>query len=115
VTDDRNAAEPAGTSQRPANACFDTLVRVLTDQLHAARRGRLDRVRELAEHARTLSAEARDAGLRLPDADRRRLLGLHGKVRLALAQQQADLARRRERLRRGKGGIRGYANDTGNR
>ncbi len=111
MTADRNPANPAGPVR--ADARVETLVQVLTDQWQAARRGRLDRVGELADRARRLAAEARDAGVRLSEADRRRLLDLHGKVRLALAQQQADLDRRRKRLRRGKGGIRGYAGGTG--
>ncbi|MEA3367844.1 MAG: hypothetical protein U9R68_07005 [Planctomycetota bacterium] len=108
-------SRPAGDGPAPCASRFQALARALTDQLDAARRGRLERVAELAQRVDALLAGAREAGAALSDADRRRLLDLHGQVRLTLAQQQTELARRRERLKRGKRGARAYAASPGPR
>lgn len=97
-----------------AGACLQTLARLLADQLDAARRGRLDGVARLAERVDACLADTRRAGVALSDADRRHLLDLHGRVRLALAQQQAEVGRQRERVRKGKRGVGAYAASSGN-
>jgi hypothetical protein len=99
----------AGPDGSPAAGSFQALAQALADQLEAARTGRLDRVEELAGRVDALLADARRAGVQASDADRRRLLDLHARVRLALAQQQDELGRRHRLVRRGKRGTRAYA------
>ncbi len=108
VPDDAGAAAHASDAS-PADATFRALACALSDQLDAARRGRVDDVAALADRVDALIAEARQAGSILRDEDRQRLLDLHGQVRLALAQQQTELADRRDRLRAGRRGTRAYA------
>jgi len=112
VTPGRDDAPPSGDSDRPADATFHALTRALTDQWEAARDGRLERVAELAEQVDALLAEARKARRELSEADRQALLDQHGRLCLALAQQQSELAGRRQRLRRGRRGARAYARTT---
>jgi len=106
VTSDRD-------NHRPAGAVFGALAQALTDQLDAARRGRLEEVSALSQRVDALLAEARGARPALSEADRQTLLDLHGRVRLALVQQQTELAGRRDRLRRGKRSARAYAASSG--
>lgn len=106
-------ADAPGARSPGAGATFQALTRALTEQLEAARRGRLEEVETLAGQVDALLAKARRAGAALREADRRRLRNLHEKVRLALAQQQAELADRRAHLRRGKGTVRAYAASSG--
>ncbi|MFO8012984.1 MAG: hypothetical protein R6X20_06720 [Phycisphaerae bacterium] len=108
--DDGRAADGGSCS---ADATFHALACALTDQLDAARRGRVEEVAALADRVDALLAEARRTRAALSEAERRTLLDLHGQVRLALAQQQMELADRRERLRRGKRGTRAYAASGG--
>jgi hypothetical protein len=118
MTRDPTGTPPDGGARRTddgapsAETVFHALARALTDQLDAARRGRVDEVAALADRVDALLAEAREVRVVLSDADRQRLLDLHGQVRLALAQQQTELAGRRDRLRRGREGARGYARTT---
>jgi len=113
VTRGRDGTGAAGDGPAPCASRFQALTRALTDQLDAARRGRLERVAELAQRVDALLAGAREAGPALSDADRQRLLDLHGQVRLTLAQQQTELAGRRQRLKQGKRGARAYAASGG--
>jgi hypothetical protein len=108
--DDGRAADEG---PRPAYATFHALAGALTDQLDAARRGRVEEVAALADRVDALLAEARRTCLALSEAEQQRLRDLHGQVRLALAQQQRELAGRCERLRRGKQGTRAYAASSG--
>jgi hypothetical protein len=111
AADDDGRAADGGS--RPADATFHALARALTDQLDAARRGRMEEVSALADRVDTLLAEARRARPALSEADRQTLFDLHGQVRLALVQQQTELAGRCARLRRGKRGTRAYAASSG--
>lgn len=112
MTRDADDDGRTGGASPSAEATFHALATALTDQLDAARRGRVEEVAVLADRVDALLVEARAAGSALGDADRRRLLALHAQVRLALAQQQTELAARRDRLRAGKRGTRAYARTT---
>lgn len=114
TADDAGAGPPADDAS-PAGAALRALAQSLSDQLDAARRGRVGDVAALADRVDALIAEVREAGSVLRDADRQRLLDLHGQVRLVLAQQQTELADRRDRLRAGKRGARAYAASGGSR
>ena len=95
-------ATPGAAASGDAAACVQALAAALAEQLDAARRGDLDRVEGLARRVDGLVAEARAAGARLDEAGRRRLLDLHGRVGLALAQQRSEVAEQRERIAGGK-------------
>ena len=100
------AAPHTGDEDEP----FAALVQVLTEQIEAARRGDVDAVVERARQADVLIEQARAAGTSPESACRRRLLRLHEQVRLCLAQQQEELARRRAQLGRGKDTLQAYRN-----
>jgi len=92
-----------------ADACLEALARLLAEQLNAARQGDLGRVDRLAKQVDGRLADARRAGMTLSEADRDRLLDLHGRVRLTLAQQKDDVARQWNQVRQGKRGLGAYA------
>jgi len=97
-----------GDAPGAAAASVQTLAAALADQLDAARRGDLDGVERLARRVDALLADVRDAGGRLDEAARRRLLDLHGRVGLALAQQRQEVADQRQRLAAGRRFTRAY-------
>ena len=103
------AAPHTGDEDQP----FAALVQVLAEQIEAARRGDVDTVLERARQADVLIEQARVAGTSPDPACRRRLLRLHDQVRLCLAQQQEELARRRAQLGRGKDTLQAYRNAGG--
>jgi len=94
----------------PADAAarVQALAAALADQLDAARRGDLDTVERLARRVDALLAGGRAAAGRLDETTRRRLLDLHGRVGLALAQQRQEAAGQRARVAAGKRSTRAY-------
>ena len=98
---------------QPPETIFQDLVDALEAQLEQARRGDVDGVLGLAGRVDGLLERARQTGA-CSDPDRhRRLLDLHAHIRLALAQQMDDVARRRVSLARGKRSVGAYRDASG--
>lgn len=98
---------------QPPEALFQDLLDALAAQLEQARRGDVDGVLDLAGRVDALLERARQAGACSDPDRRRRLLDLHSQIRLALAQQMDDVARRRVSLARGKRSVGAYRDASG--
>lgn len=106
----QTATDAAVRLAGPGARCFSALAATLAEQLDAARRGDTGAVLELARRSDTLLREARALGASPDPACRRRLVRLHDRVRLALAQQQEELLGRCAQLGRARDTLQAYRN-----
>ena len=96
-----------------ADRLFGEVLESLAVQLERARRGDVDAVADLACRTSDALARARREGLRPDPECRRRMLDLHDRIALALAQQKDEVARARVRLARGTRSLRAYRDASG--
>jgi hypothetical protein len=93
---------PCAAAGRPA------LLRVLADQLDAARRGDLEALAAASRRAGSLLGDAARNGPPLGPEGRARALALHRQAALLVAQQKEEVAQALARLRRGRRTLRAY-------
>jgi len=103
------AAGPGDAAER----LFGEVLDALAAQLERARQGDVDAVADLARRTGDALARARREGLRPDPECRRRMLDLHERIALVLAQQKDEVTRARARLARGTRSLRAYRDASG--
>jgi len=104
----------AAASNGPDGDPLGRLERLLAGQLSLAKRGQLDGMRQAAEEAERLLAQARALPQPFsPDQAQRlsRVLGLHRQVGLVLAQAKDELAGKLRHSARGQRTLRAYRHE----